>query len=73
MSLSHAADFIDTYYSDEEEVSPKEFLKRRKENPASVRDARFNPPRIGDSDFGRFIVKRQQGIFEVKRERKLAR
>lgn len=49
-----------------EVVSAKEYLKRHKKDPNSVQGAKILVPRkLGQSVFGKFLVKKDVPVYEV--------
>ena len=49
-------DILDLYPRRTVSLNPEEYLTMSPAQKSNVRTTRFNPPRLGDDDFGRFIV-----------------
>lgn len=48
-------------------MSPEDYLKKRKDDPASIKAARIVPPSMDDKDdYGSFIVEMTQPRYEVE-------
>lgn len=49
-------DILDLYPRRTLSLNPEEYLAMSPPQKSNVRTTRFSPPRLGDDDFGRFIV-----------------
>ncbi|WP_420465036.1 hypothetical protein [Panacagrimonas sp.] len=65
MSESSYGVVLDAFPSDEETISPSEYMRRHSEDAMSVRGALFQPPRFGQKGFGTFVLRGHRRLFEV--------
>lgn len=48
-------------------MSPEDYLKKRKEDPASIKSAKIVPPSLnGNDDYGSFLVEVSRPIYEIE-------
>lgn len=65
MSYSLEIDALEARAVTEEAISPREFVALTEKQRAAIKSADFVPPRLGDKDFGKVLVRYKLPVYKV--------